>query len=329
MDDCKNTDKAIAVQRLSVLVPVYNGGTSIGTLVDEVTGKLGSEYPELEIVLVNDGSVDDSHPKCVEVSEKHAGVVKYIRLARNFGEHNAVMCGLRFVTGDAVAIIDDDFQNPPAEIKRLVDKLGEGYDVVYSYYPTRKDNLFRRFGSAFNDRVATMLINKPRNLYLSSFKVMNRFLIQTVIDYDGPFPYIDGIILRSTGSIAQQDCHHEERRAGQSGYTLRRLVRLWLNMFTGFSITPLRWASFLGLMTSLCGFLLGLYFILSRIFDGLLIKNTIPPGWASLIVCVTVSSGLQLCVLGVLGEYLGRLFLTMNKTPQFVVRETFGVAEDD
>lgn len=313
------------LRRLSVLVPVYNSQQTVGRLIDEVIARLQDSYAELEVVLVNDGSADNSHQVLCEAVSRHPGIVKYVQLARNFGEHNAVMCGLHYVTGDCVAIIDDDFQNPPDQIVRLVDKLEEGYDVVFSRYEKKRHSWFRNLGSAFNDWVATRLLDKPRGLYLSSFKVLNRFLIDAVTSYQGPFPYVDGLILRSTSSIGQQLCEHSERQVGESNYNLRRLIRLWLNMFTGFSILPLRVASMLGLVMSVAGFGLAILFIISWLVGGIFREGVIPPGWASLIVTITIFSGLQLCVLGTIGEYLGRVFQTATHAPQFVVRRTRGI----
>lgn len=313
-----------SVTRLSVLVPVYNSEQTVGRLVDDVIATLEGRYAEIEMVLVDDGSVDGSDEVLRNAVSRHPGVVRYVRLARNFGEHNAVMCGLHYVTGDCVVIIDDDFQNPPSQIIRLVDKLQEGHDVVFSQYDEKQHSWFRNFGSAFNDWVATRLLKKPKGLYLSSFKTLNRFMIDTVIRYDGPYPYLDGLILRSTSSIGQQLCEHSQREVGQSNYTLARLIRLWMNMFTGFSILPLRIASLLGLLMSMVGFALATFFVVSWMVGGILAEGTIPPGWASLIVTITVFAGLQLSVLGAIGEYLGRVFQTMSRSPQFVVRETVG-----
>lgn len=313
--------------RLSVLIPAYNSEETLGELVDEVVAELRPQVTELEIVIVNDGSGDGTDRCAREAQQRHRGIVKYVQLARNFGEHNAVMCGLHHVTGDCVAIIDDDFQNPPSEIMRLVDRLAEGHDVVYSYYERKRHGWFRNLGSTFNDLAARLVMAKPPGLYLSSFKAMNSFLVKTVIAYRGPYPYLDGLILRSTSSIGRQLCAHAERRAGRSNYSLRRLVRLWLNMFTSSSVVPLRLAAYLGFATSLLGFLLAIYFVVSWQVGGILTERPIPPGWASLIVTVTLFSGLQLCVLGMIGEYLGRLFLTQNRAPQFVVRRTVGFAD--
>lgn len=312
-------------KNLSVVIPVFNSEKTVGGLVDRLIDELSGDFSGLELVLVNDGSSDNSHGVILAVQKKHPRRIKYINLSRNFGEHNAVMCALNFAGGDHVVILDDDFQNPPSEIRSLVNGLRDGHDVVYSYYSSKKHGWLRNCGSQINDLFATWLLKKPRGLYLSSFKVLNRFLVDTAIRYTGPFPYLDGIILRSTTKIGRCLCRHDDRLAGKSNYTFRRLFRLWLNMSTGFSIVPLRIASFMGALVSLLSFMLAVYFIIVHFTGPLLIKQAIPPGWASIIVCLTLFSGVQLCVLGILGEYLGRLFLTANKTPQYIIRETYGI----
>lgn len=312
---------------LSVVIPVYNSANSIGRLVRESCLVLRTHDPDVQFVLVNDGSRDGSHEVVLTLLDSVVGHhVKYIQLARNFGEHNAVMCGLNHADGDVAVIIDDDFQNPPEEIVKLVDRLEDGFDVVYSYYERKRHSLFRNLGSRFNDLVATFLLKKPKRLYLSSFKALNRFVIDTVTSYNGPYPYIDGLVLRSTSSIGTQLCAHEPRRDGESSYTLRKLVSLWLNMFTSFSVSPLRAAAYLGLVMSGIGFLMALFFIVSWSVGGVL-STDIPKGWASLIVTLTLFSGIQLLVLGLIGEYLGRVFMTQNRQPQFVVRRVFSKAQ--
>lgn len=315
--------------RLSVVIPVYNSETTIAPLVRRCTDELVGEFPDLEFVLVNDGSRDGSDAAVRGLLEEDlAARVRYVRLAKNFGEHNAVMCGLGHATGGRAVIIDDDFQNPPEEIAKLVRRLDEGYDVVYSFYEEKHHNWFRNLGSRFNDRVACVMLKKPSGLYLSSFKAVNRFTIDCVTSYAGPFPYLDGLILRSTRSIGTQLCRHDDRAEGRSNYTLRRLVSLWLNMFTSFSIAPLRLATYLGLGTACLGLLLSLYFVVAWSLGGVFASD-IPRGWASLIVSVTLFSGIQLFVLGVLGEYVGRIFMTINRQPQWVVRECLHNATDE
>lgn len=318
----------LAACRLTILIPVYNGSLTIARLIDTVIETLSKTANLHEIVLVNDGSRDNSHDVILEVIDKYPNYITYVQLFRNFGEHNAVMCGLNHVTGDAVIIIDDDFQNPPSEILPLVTKLLEGYDVVYSYYETKQHNWFRNFGSKINDRVATILLSKPADLYLSSFKAISAPLVHIIIQYKGPFPYIDGLILRSTKSIGTQLVKHEQREEGRSGYTFGKLLSLWLNMFTGFSVMPLRMATYLGFFFSVLSVCLALFFLFVRLNGSVFIQNEIPPGWASTVILITFFTGLQLSILGIVGEYLGRLFLTINGSPQYLVRNVYKRQEE-
>ena len=311
------------IRKLSVVIPVFRGASTIGPLVERLEAELqrnnrGADQlqkeRELEIVLVNDGSPDNSGAVCRALASSRPHV-RFIDLSRNFGEHNAVMAGLNHCSGDAAVILDDDFQNPPGEVCKLVDKLAEGFDVVWSRYEVKRHGWFRNLGSRFNDRVATLMLGKPRGLYLSSFKAISRFVIDEVVRYRGPFPYLDGLVLRITRNYTTVLVQHDARQEGKSGYTLRKLVSLWLNMFTGFSVLPLRLASFAGISVALVGALLGVWFLIER-----LNHPEIPSGWASIIVTVLIVSGIQLLVLGVIGEYLGRLFLQDNGRQQFVVR---------
>src|SRR5262249_3368584 len=233
-----------------------------------------------------------------------------IKLARNFGEHNAVMAGLHHAVGDYVGIMDDDFQNPPEEVVRLVDHAcTHNYDVVYTRYTRRRHHWLRILRSHFNDRAANWLCNKPQGLYLSSFKCLDAFTVKEIIKYQGPFPYIDGLILRCTRSIGTIEVRHDARREGRSNYTLRKLVSLWLNMSVNFSVLPLRVSTLMGLACSGAGLVLGVAFAIER-----LLTASFPIGWASVIVAILVLSGIQLAMLGIVGEYLGRLVLMCNHT---------------
>ena len=307
-------------RRLSVVIPVYRGARTIGPLVQRLEAELQPHH-DLEIVLVNDGSPDDSAAVCrsLAASRPH---LRFVDLARNFGEHNAVMAGLNHCSGDAAVILDDDFQNPPSEVRKLTDELAKGYDVVWSRYETKQHGWFRNLGSRFNDRIATMMLGKPPDLYLSSFKAMTRMVIDEVVRYQGPYPYIDGLILRVTHRFSTVECHHDPRAVGKSGYTLRKLIALWLNMFTSFSVKPLRIASVAGLAVALIGVVFAIACLLEHFW-----YPQIQSGWASTIVTLLIVSGIQLMVLGVIGEYLGRLFLQVNGRPQFVVRERINCAE--
>ncbi len=303
--------------KISIVIPVYQGGKTIRRLMDELVAHLKTYT--LEVIFVNDGSTDTSHDECMRLFKEHPGVVKYICLARNFGEHNAVLAGLNHVTGDYAVIIDDDFQNPPEEIEKLVKKaIEKNYDVVYSYYEKKEHSLFRNLGSRFNNMVASNLLHKPAHLYLSSFKCMNHFVVNEVIKYKGPFPYIDGLIWRSTRNVGTVLVKHAKREDGKSGYTLRKLVRLWLNMFVNFSIYPLRISIVVGALFSLMGAIFSVFLVVDKIMH-----PNIPMGITSILVAILIFSGVQMIMLGLIGEYLGKLFMTNNQTPQYVVRQSF------
>ena len=308
--------------RVSIVIPVYEGAESIAPLVLALRECLCGLY-DLEIILVNDGSMDHSAVVCRELAADYEEV-RFVNLSRNFGEHNAVMAGLHYVTGDCAVIMDDDFQNPPEEVNHLIEELSRGYDIVFSRYEKKQHSWIRNVGSHFNNAVATVLLNKPYDLYLSSFKVISRFAIEQVVRYSGPYPYLDGLLLRVTRNYSRVTVRHASRSAGKSGYSIRRLVSLWLNMFSNFSVLPLRLASFAGLFFSFVGLLMAIVFTLERLRN-----PAVPAGWASLIVSLFVISGIQLFALGTIGEYLGRLFLKENGQPQFIVRETSNVAVNE
>ena len=279
-----------AGSKLTIVVPVYRGAATITELVERLSEELRAHY-ELEIVLVDDASPDNSAEVMRGLSERYPWVVS-VFLSRNFGEHNAVLAGLNHASGDFVVTMDDDLQNPPREVKRLVDELAQGHDVVYSRYDSKKHSFFRNFGSVVNDRVANVMLGKPPNLYLCSFRSMNRLVVDELIKFDGPFPYIDGLILRTTRRIGVLTVEHDERAVGQSGYTLLKLIRLWSNMFTSFSILPLRAASLFGLLVAMLGMLGAMVFTFER-----LRHPELPLGWASLMIALIVFSGVQLFAL--------------------------------
>lgn len=298
--------------RLSIVIPVYNAAATIARLVDEVFVHCGSFLQE--IILVNDCSSDNSADVCNMLAERYSNVIA-ISLRKNSGEHNAVMCGLNYVTGDCVAIMDDDFQNPPTEIYKLYEEIQKGYDVVYSRYEDKRHSFFRNAGSWFNNLIAGWLIDRPHGLYLSSFKIIHRDLVSEIIKYKGPFPYIDGLILRSTSSISTVTVHHANRTYGKSNYNMPRLVSLYLNMFVNFSIRPLRILIFMGLALFIVGVLLLIAFVIEKLSN-----PHIPIGWTAIATLIITFSGFQILFLGLMGEYVGKQYLDQNSTPQWVIK---------
>jgi glycosyltransferase involved in cell wall biosynthesis len=299
---------------LSIVIPVYNGAQSIGEVVAALAGL--SVPGGHEIVLVNDCSPDNSLGVCHDLLAGTRVPMTLVNLSRNYGEHNAVMAGLRHARGAHVITMDDDLQNPPAEVLRLLEYAqSSGKEVIYTRYASKEHAGWRNLGSRFTNRVADELLDKPKGLYLSSFRCMSAFVAEQITAYDGPFPYVDGLILQVTQSIGSLEVQHLPRAYGRSNYTIRRLVRLWLNMFVNFSVMPLRLATAFGFALSL----LGLAGTLWVIMEALLVET--PPGWASLAVAVLLLSGVQLTMLGLIGEYLGRLYLTANRKPQSVIKD--------
>jgi len=299
---------------LSIVVPVYNGAGTVGTLVEALESL---DVPGgIEIVLVVDGSPDNSLEVCRGLLAKAAVPITLVNLARNFGEHNAVMAGLHHARGAHVINMDDDLQNPPSELLKILEHAQRtGADVVYTYYAAKEHDSWRNWGSRFTNWVADFLLDKPRGLYLSSFRCMSAFLVEQVLKYDGPFAYIDGLILQATQSIERIQVVHLPRAEGRSNYTLRRLIRLWLNMFLNFSVMPLRIATLAGAGFSVLGGLVAIAVVVEALFFDT------PRGWASVMAAVLLLSGVQLFILGIVGEYLGRLFLTANRKPQFIIRD--------
>lgn len=296
---------------LSVVIPVYNSETTIGPLVQRLHDCLTELL--FEVVLVNDGSVDRSEAVCTQLTTQYENV-RFISLRRNFGEFNAVLCGLNHASGQFVAIIDDDFQNPPETILTLLHTAETGqYDVVYSRYADKQHSLIRNLGSRLVNTLTTYSLGKPPDLYLSSFKLIRREVVDEIIRYRGPYPYIDGLIFRVTRNVGSVLVPHHARAEGQSNYTPRKLVGLFLNVFIGYSLWPIRGFTLLGAGLLGLGLLLGLIWL-----PGWLTGAFGVQGWAVLLWAFGTGLGLLLLFLGVLGEYLGKLFMAHSGLPPYV-----------
>jgi glycosyltransferase involved in cell wall biosynthesis len=299
---------------LSIVIPLYRSEEGLPALFQALAAL---SIPEaFEVVFVNDGSPDRTADVCRELLAEAPFTACLVDLTRNFGEHNAVLAGYRQARGQWIVNIDDDLQNPPEEAVRLFRFAREGgFDVVYSSYKAKQHSLWRNLGSRLANATANWLLDKPKGLYLSSFRCVTAAVAREVCRYDGPYVYIDGLISQVTQRTGAMEARHEARRVGRSSYDFRKLVRLWLNILFNFSILPLRMAIVLGLVTAVAGLALLVEVIVERLMFGT------PAGWGSLMAALTVFAGVQLIVLGGVGEYVGRVFLTLNRRPQSVVRE--------
>lgn len=310
--------------RYSVVIPCYKSSKTIEKVVSmtaEELVRLGMD--DFEFVLVNDCSPDNGATLDVLYRmAKERPYIKVINLGKNAGQHNATMAGLHYATGDFIISMDDDMQTHPSQIKRLKDKMDEGYDIVYGYYPEKKESLFRRMGSTLNHLTVQALIHKPKWLKTSSYWIIRKYVRDYAIAYTHPSVHLQGVFLRITDNIACVPIEHFERECGTSGYTLKKLVRLYSNI-VGFSVTPLRIVTSTGCVLSVAGFIAGLVTLIRKLmYPGIL------EGWTSLIAAMCFFSGVILVSLGVVGNYVGRLFVGQSKSPQYVVRDVVNVCKD-
>lgn len=307
----------------SIVIPCYNSDQTIRKVVEstmEEMNRLGKK--EYEFILVDDYS--PNNPKTItvlkELAEEYESV-KVIELAYNSGQHNAIMAGLNYASGDVIIAMDDDGQTHPSQLQFLFAELEKGYDVVYGYYEKKKHSLFRNFGSYVNHLTVRYLIGKPKDMKVSSFWMIRRFVRDSVITYQSPYTFLQGLFLRTTKNISCVPIQHFEREVGESNYTFKKLLKLWSNVI-GFSVVPLQLATRLGYLFSAIG-LIGVVVVLIH----KIMRPAVPIGWSSMIVSQFFFSGIILLFMGLIGEYIGRMFLEMHKTPQFVVREVYGTEE--
>jgi undecaprenyl-phosphate 4-deoxy-4-formamido-L-arabinose transferase len=311
----KTADSACA---LSIVVPVYRSAQILPKLVEQIHAEMYKEglADSFELLLVNDASPDSSWQVICSLAHTYP-FIKGISLRRNFGQHNATMAGLNHANGESIVIMDDDLQHPPHAIGDMVRALAEGYDVCYTNYLNRQHVAWKKLGSRFNDWVATHLLGKPKGLYLSSFKALRREVVDEIVKYDGPYAYIDGLILDVTCSITTLNIEHQARHEGEGNYNLGRSISLWMKMATSFSVLPLRLASFAGFMLAALSLIMIVFVITQKI-----LHPELPAGWTSLIATVLFIGGIQTLCIGMMGEYLGRTYLKLNNKPQFVIGST-------
>lgn len=308
--------------KLSIVIPVYGSEKVLPELlsqIQKVMAGLDEVCGNFEIIFVCDRSPDRSWQVIQELAAKQTQV-HGILLRMNAGQHNALMAGFAQAKGEIIVTMDDDLQHSPSDIPKLLLEIKQGSDVAYARFKNRNHALWKIAGSHLNNLVASYLMQKPKDLYLSPYRAMTAAIRDDILKYQGPYVYVDGLILTVTRNIASVDVEHHDRYAGDSGYSLRKSMSLWLKMATSFSIVPLRLTSLLGLIFSGLGFLFSILLVIQKFTF-----NIMPIGWSSLIITILIIGGVQLLAIGMIGEYLGRVLLTINSRPQYVIAETVGL----
>ncbi len=311
------------MKKISFVIPCYRSEHTVEHVVTEIKEtmeKLSTEKEySYEIILVNDCSPDNTMGTIRRLCKQDTNI-KGIGFARNFGQHAALMAGLRQAAGDYVVCLDDDGQTPADEVGKLLDKLEEGYDAVYAAYDHKQHSTFRNLGSKVNELMTRVMLEKPAELYISSYFAVRRFVVDDMVRYENSYPYVIGLVLRATKNITNVMVHHREREEGSSGYTLKKLLGLWFNGFTAFSVKPLRLATCMGGFSAFVGFVYGFYTIVKRLFN-----PNIPMGFSSTMAAIVFFGGMIMVMLGLIGEYIGRIYISLNNSPQYVIRERLNV----
>ena len=306
---------------ISFVIPCYRSEGTLPDVIGEIKETMGNlENYEYEIVLVNDCSPDGTFETIKRLCQENDNITG-INLAKNFGQHSALMAGFHYTKGDIVICLDDDGQTPASDAGKLIAGIEQGADVVYAKYNHKHHSGFRNWGSHVNELMTRVMLGKPKDLYLSSYFAARRFVVEEMIRYEYAYPYVIGLVLRTTKNIINVEVEHRDRQSGTSGYTIGKLLSLWFNGFTAFSVKPLRIATVTGAVCALLGFLYGIYTIIKKIFIN-------PPGlvmgFSALMSVLVFIGGMLMLMMGLVGEYLGRMYISMNNSPQYVIREIVG-----
>jgi len=303
------------IKDLSIIIPVYNSEKILEIFTDKLIQTLKEKYNNFEIILINDASKDNSWKIVQKLCQKNKLIIKGINLRKNVGQHNAIFAGLKNCNGKIIVTMDDDGQNLPESIPSLIDELNKGFDVCYANYKNKKHNIFRKFGSFINNLVASFLFDKPYNLVLTGFRCFTCDIKDEILKFQSAYIYLDGLIFSSTNNYSQIFVDHKEREIGKSNYTASKLFGLWLRMAFGFSIIPLRLASIFGILLSITSLIIAVWLIFFRSMS-----SSIPLGWTSLMVIILFLGGIQLLALGLIGEYLGRTYITINNSTKYSIK---------
>ena len=307
--------------KLSFVIPCYGSEKTIEHVVSDIVATVENKNP-YEVICVNDCSPDGVYTVLAKLSAENKNI-KVVNLAKNFGQHNAMMAGYHHVTGDIVITLDDDGQTDPNVCYKLIEAIDDDTDVVYARYPSKKHNIFRNFGTWMSKMMKIWLCDWPKTLTGTSYFAAKRFIIDEIKKYENPYTFPTGLIIRVTRKVKNVDIEHHAREFGKSGYTFKKLLNLWLNGFTQFSVKPLRISTFIGGIFALCGFIFALATVIRK-----LVHPEILVGYSSIMCVLLFIGGMLMIMLGLIGEYIGRIYICLNKAPQYVIRNTLNIEDE-
>ncbi len=311
------------MKKISFVIPCYGSEKTIRIVTDEIDKLLAeNEKYDYEIIAVNDKSPDNVWQVLNEISNKNPRL-KLINLAKNMNRPGAVMAGLSVVSGEYIVIMDDDGQCPIDNLWKLISELEKGHDVAMAKYTEYKQSIFKSFGTLVNRKMTEIIIEKPKDLNFTNFMAIKRYVIEEIKKYKNPYPYLTGLLLRTTSDIVNVEMEERKRIAGNTNFTLRKMIHLWLNGFTAFSVKPLRLSAIIGFLIALFGFIYGIYIVIYKVF----INPEIVQGYSSLMSAFLFVSGIIMIMLGIIGEYIGRIYISINNSPQFVIKETKNIED--
>lgn len=308
------------MKEISIVIPVFNSADILPELNRQINNALVNI--DYELILINDKSNDNSWEIIKRLTGSHRNLTG-INLRKNYGQDNAIMAGLNFATGNYIVIMDDDLQHSPEDITRLHNKCKEGYDICYAYFLKKKQAFWKNIGSWLNGKVAEILLKKPKDIYLSPFQIISRDIIDKVTKYHGPYPYIQGLLLDLTDNITQIDVGHHKRHAGKSNFNFIRSSRIFFKLITSFSVIPLRISTIMGFFLSSIGFILVPFYIYRYLFGDRIVE-----GWITIVLLQLIIGGFILVSLGVIGEYIGRMYLNINNKPQYNIKEVINYQQN-
>lgn len=309
---------------ISIAIPCYKSKKTIGKVVDEIR-EVFANHPEhdYQIVLVNDYPFDDTFDLITELCRADNKITG-LNLSKNYGQTCAKLAALPYVKGDVLVYMDDDGQHPAEGIIPLAEKVEEGYDVVYAGFKSKKHSFFKRFTSFINAKISEFNGTRRKGVKVSSFYAISRFAVEAYKSYKSPFPSMMGYLNTVAGKITDIEMSHRPRMEGRSNYSLKKLLKLWLNGFTNFSVKPIRIIAAIGAFIAFAGFAFGLFVVIRK-----LVNPVIAAGYTSTMAVVLFLGGLILVALGLIGEYVSRIYMTISNLQQYRVRDVVNAPEED